>query len=321
MKIVVRRGAHVESAHQVSFVAMDHQGNILDSQGDIEEKIFPRSAIKMIQILPLQRYKKAHGLSSSEQEIACGCASHSGEACHVEVVTAWLNRLSLNSEDLICGAHLPFGEKAAKDIIRAGQVPSKVHNNCSGKHVAMLEWARLQNASVKNYGDVSHPVQKTIRAEMESLAEYKMNDGDWAIDGCGIPAWRMPLTGISKMLSQFSNQATKADSVEAQIFQACVNHPVLTAGSEEFCALAMQRISGEAFIKVGAEGLMTAILPNKKQVIALKIHDGAERAAEVALSTLLVRSFPEMKGALSAWTAPTLYNWAGTPVGTIQADA
>lgn len=318
MKILVRRGPHVESTHQASYIVMDNHGQVLESQGDLTEKIFPRSAIKMIQILPLQRFKKLQGLETSEQELACGCASHAGEKCHVDVVAAWLQRLSLSSENLICGAHLPFDEQSAKLLLRSGQAPSKMHNNCSGKHAGMLEWAQLLGAPVDSYGDISHPVQKMVRAEMENLSEYKMADGDWGIDGCGIPAWRLPLKNLGMMLSRFSQAAATPGTVEEKIFQACVKHPVLTAGSQEYCALAMQRVPREIFLKVGAEGLMTAILPNQNKVIAVKIHDGAERAAEVAMSTLLVRTFPEMSAALSAWTAPTLYNWAGTAIGTIE---
>lgn len=319
MKVQVRRGIHIESQHQVSYVVMDHKGEVLDAYGDPQEKFFPRSAIKMIQILPLQRFKKAQGLSSTSEELACGCASHAGEKCHVDVVSSWLKRLSLQESNLVCGAHLPFDDKSSKNLIRQGQHPTRIHNNCSGKHTAMLEWAQLLNAPVEKYADINHPVQKTVRAEMEKLAEYKMDDNDWAIDGCGIPAWRLPLKNIALMLAQFSSEASKKDSIEENIFQACVQNPILTAGREEFCAQAMQRLGGEAFLKVGAEGLMTAILPGRKQIIVLKIHDGAERASEVAMSSLLVRNFPEMKAALSAWTTPTLYNWAGTPVGTIEA--
>ncbi|KYG66771.1 hypothetical protein AZI86_06940 [Bdellovibrio bacteriovorus] len=319
MKIVVERGSHVESMHQVSYVVMDPQGKILDSSGDVEEKFFPRSAIKMIQVLPLVRFKRERGLPSSPHELACACASHAGEKVHIEIVSSWLERLSLKESHLICGAHLPFNETAAKFFIQNNEAPTRLHNNCSGKHTGMLEWARLLNASVENYADINHPVQQSIRTEMQTMAEIKMQNEDWAIDGCGIPAWRMPLKNIATMLWHFSSEAAIKGSAEEEVFQACVQNPVLTAGSDEFCTQAMKQLSGEVFLKVGAEGFMTAILPHRKKVIVLKVHDGAERASEVAISHLLARHVPEMKTALSAWTEPPLFNWAGTAVGRIKA--
>jgi L-asparaginase II len=274
----------------------------------------------MIQILPMQKFKKQHGIVASEQELACGCASHAGEACHTEVISKWLQRLSLDEKALVCGAHLPFDDRAAKELIRNNQTPSKIHNNCSGKHAGLLEWAQLLGAPTSSYFEVSHPVQKSLRQEMENLGDYKFADDDWGIDGCGIPAWQMPLKNMALMLARFSNEAAKPGTAEELIFNACVKNPVLTSGTDEFCGQAMQRMPGEVFFKVGAEGVMTAILPKKQVVIALKVHDGAERATEVAVASILTKAFPEMQAALSAWTAPTLYNWAGTPIGTISAE-
>lgn len=178
----------------------------------------------------------------------------------------------------------------------------------------------LTTGSPVNYYQIGSVVQSMVRAEMENLAGYKMAENDWGLDGCGIPAWRMPLKNMAMMLSQFSREAANSGTVEERIYNACVKNPVLTSGSHEYCALAMQRLSKEVFLKVGAEGVMTAILPKKNEIIALKVQDGAERASEVAMSALLVKAFPEMSAALSAWTSPTIYNWAGEAVGTIEAS-
>ncbi|MGB8622464.1 MAG: asparaginase, partial [Paracoccaceae bacterium] len=42
-------------------------------------------------------------------------------------------------------------------------------------------------------------------------------------------------------------------------------------------------------IKTGAEAVFTAILPERKLGIALKIEDGATRASECAIAALLVK--------------------------------
>lgn len=319
MEVQIFRGPHLESRHQVDWIVMDNDGTVERSGQLDQEKVFPRSAIKMIQRLPLQRLKMQQGVASDPLEIACSCASHAGEACHIHVVENWLRRLQLHEAQLVCGAHAPFDTEASKELIRQGQSPRKVHNNCSGKHTGFLELALLSGASTENYHQISHPIQKLLRQEMETLSECRMQDNDWGVDGCGIPAWRLPLISLSKMFSQFNREAGKASTPEAEIFGACVKNPVLTSGTHEFPALAMQKLAGEVFLKVGAEGLMTALIPAAKKIVVVKVRDGAERATEVAISAILAELFPAKRTALESWLSPAIYNWAGDKVGFAKA--
>ncbi len=297
---------------------MDTDLKVVDQEIASTDLIFPRSTIKMIQLLPLMRKKAALKISSNPQEIACGCASHIGEKCHTNVVAQWLKRLHLSEDDLICGAHWPYDEATAHELIHQGKKASRLHNNCSGKHASQLELCQLLDAPIKNYHEVSHPVQKLIREEMQTLAEYKMKDDDWGIDGCGIPAWRMPFENFAKMMAQFTRQAAVAGTVENEVYQACVDNPVLTCGHGEVGTLIMQKMPGEIFVKVGAEGLMTAVLPALKKAIVLKVLDGNELAAEVAITNLILKVAPSYEADLASMARPVVKNWAGTPTGFYQ---
>lgn len=317
MKILVLRKNYLESQHLVSWIAMNFSGEAVGSSGDLQQKIFPRSAIKMIQVLPFLRKKFEVKQNISEKELACACASHAGEPQHIEVVGSWLQRLNLNENSLHCGAQPPFNESALHQMIRENKKPTRLHNNCSGKHTAMLEFSLMLNAPVSSYASIDHPVQKEIQQLISEMSEEKITE--WGIDGCGIPAWRMSLLGFAKMMALFGKRSLVEGSIEENVFKAFTKFPELTSGKEEFCAQAMKQFPEKLLIKVGAEGIMTAIVPEKKIAVVLKSSDGSQRAAQAGIAALISHFSPEMSDSFKKWSQPTLLNWSGETVGEILA--
>src|SRR5436853_5767866 len=136
--VEVTRGDRVESTHRGCVAISDAQGNVLLALGDVGRPLYPRSSVKPIQALPLVESGAADRFGLGDEEIALACASHSGQPMHTSRVAAWLERLGLDENDLACGPHPARYEPVWEEMIRRGEKPTRVHNNCSGKHTGVL---------------------------------------------------------------------------------------------------------------------------------------------------------------------------------------
>ncbi|MBF0392837.1 MAG: asparaginase, partial [Alphaproteobacteria bacterium] len=110
--VEITRGDRVESFHRGAIAVADPTGALVATLGEVERPVFPRSAVKPLQALPLLE----SGAPVTVAEIALACASHSGEPRHVEAVAAWLARLGLSATDLECGAQWPVNPLAARAL-------------------------------------------------------------------------------------------------------------------------------------------------------------------------------------------------------------
>ncbi|MFZ4405189.1 MAG: asparaginase [Pseudobdellovibrionaceae bacterium] len=318
MQIEVYRSEYLESSHEVFWQVTDLQGQTIAAHAPSELNIFPRSAIKMIQILPLIRWKIQQGHKLNPLEVSCGCASHVGQRIHTQVVAAWLARMGCSEKNLVCGAHPPFNDESYEQLILSQQKPSKLHNNCSGKHASQLELAQALQAPMENYFQPDHPVQQALRQEIENKSEHQLCH--WGVDGCGIPAWQMPLSAFAKAMSSFAGLATNKNTAESLVYKYVVENPEYNSGTDEFCTRLMQSGQGRWLVKVGAEGMMTAVAPQLNRVFVLKAKDGSERAAQIGIASLMHRFLPAPEQELlKPWTEKTLNNWSGTQVGMIKA--
>ena len=138
MLVEVFRGTLVESRHAGAIAVADADGGLLFAFGDVERPVFPRSAVKAMQAMPLVESGAADAFGLGDDELAVACASHSGELAHVEAVRSLLAKAGLDESYLACGAHWPISEEASRELIRVGRRPQAIHNNCSGKHAGML---------------------------------------------------------------------------------------------------------------------------------------------------------------------------------------
>jgi L-asparaginase II len=320
--VLVRRGGRIESCHRVAFAVMDTDGRLAHAAGDHGAPVFPRSAVKPIQALPLVETGAADRFGLGPAELALAAASHSGEPQHTERVRAWLQRLGLSEADLECGAHPPGHGPSASLLAAAGQAPSALHNNCSGKHAGMLTLALHLGVPTQGYSAPDHPVQRLAAAAIAAMADQAELAAP-AIDGCGIPTHPLPLAGLALAMARLGAPAGLPAGRRAacqRIAAAMQAHPELVAGGGRACTLLMRALPG-VIAKTGAEGVYAAALSARGLGLALKVEDGAGRAAAVALGALLAAldELPEAaRPGLAEVLQPALRNHAGTLVGTIE---
>ncbi len=319
----VRRGSLVESRHRGRYAVVDADGAVVASMGDIDAPVFPRSAIKFLQGLPLVESGAAAALGLSNAELAIACASHGGEVRHVETVRAWLARAGLSEADLECGAHMPSTAAAAEILIRENRAPSAIQNNCSGKHTGMLSTCRHLGEQTRGYVAPDHPQQKRVLAVFEAMLRLDLTQAPRGIDGCSLPQIAIPLRALAGGIARFG-APEGLPPIRAQacrrLAAAILAEPFMLAGSGRFCTRAIEACDGKAIIKTGAEGVYVAAIPALGLGLALKIDDGAARAAEVAMGHLLLRHAAlddTARHALGAMITPTISNAAGRIVGGI----
>lgn len=324
MLVDVSRGDMIESRHRGSVAVVDLDGDLVVALGDIERPVFARSAIKPLQALPLLETGSAEGFEVSDEELALACASHGGEPKHVQAVEAWLHRLGLGCEDLECGTHLPTYQPAATLLLRSGGSASALHNNCSGKHAGFLATAMHLAEPTHGYSHADHPVQQRVRQTLENMSGEKLTDAPTGIDGCGIPVVGLSLRATANAMAKLGSPhglAAKTARACERIVQAMASQPFMVAGTDRFCTEIMRVTGSDAIIKTGAEGFYAAVLPNKGLGIALKIDDGAARAAEVAMGAVLrhLETFGDSAlQALAEQLEPPVRNWAGAIVGHLR---
>jgi L-asparaginase II len=312
--VEVLRGKLVESRHRGSVAVVDADGRHVLLLGDIARPVFPRSAIKALQALPLIESGAADRFGLQPEELALACASHSGEPEHVATAARMLSRAGLEPSALRCGAHWPINQAAAHALARGGGTAGALHNNCSGKHAGFLCTACALDADRASYVEPKHPVQREVRAVLEAL-------GGRAIDGCSVPTWALPLEALALAFARFGSGvglAPERAKAAARLRAACAAHPWHVAGSGRFCTEIMQRFGPRIFVKTGAEGVYCAALPEQDVGIAIKCDDGGGRAAEVAMATTLAKLLPDDRAALEPFVRPALRNWNGIVVGQLR---
>ncbi|HET6221478.1 MAG TPA: asparaginase [Dongiaceae bacterium] len=325
--IDVTRGDMVESRHRAAVAIVDAGGKVAAAWGDIERPVYGRSAIKPLQALPLIESGAADRYGLGAAELALACASHNGEPRHVELVAAWLDRIGCSADDLECGSHLPYHEPTVAALIRAGAKPGPVHNNCSGKHAGFLSTARHLGEPTRGYIGPEHPVQQRILRTLEEMGGLSLGDTPRGIDGCGIPVIGMPLRPMALAMARLADPAglppTRAAAAR-RLMAAMAAEPFLVAGTGRFSTRVMEIVGAKAVMKGGAEGVYTAALPTLGLGVALKVEDGASRAAEVAMGEVLRRLkllSADETVALAELLTPPVLNRVGRETGRIRAAA
>ena len=312
----VTRGGIVESRHTGAFAVVNGEGKIVRSAGDFAAPIFPRSAIKAFQCVPLIESGAADHFGFTDEEIALACSSHNGEPEHVRVARSMLQKAENSEVDYECGAHWPHEIHARHAVVKAGGEALQVHNNCSGKHAGMLALARQLGADPKDYVKIDHPVQQAVAQAIATYCDVDIEDLVWGVDGCSVPTWAFPLSNMALGFAKLTE--TPAGQ---RIIAAVRKHPFMVAGTGNFDTRLMQAVP-RAFVKTGAEGVYCGCVPHAQLGIALKCDDGAGRAAKVAMASLLasldVWTSDEKKTLLS-FAHRDLSNWRHISVGDIHA--
>lgn len=323
--VEVTRGNLVESRHRGMVIALDADGKVVFSAGEVEAPVFPRSACKAMQALPLVESGAADTYRFGNRELAIACASHSGEDDHAALAASMLARAGLDVSALECGAHWSFDQKPLIHQARTLEKPSALHNNCSGKHAGFVCAACHSGMEVEGYVTYDHPLQGEIRGIMEGLTGAVLAHDNCGTDGCSIPTYAVPLNrladGFGKMLTGRGLAPVRAAAAR-RLIAACMAEPFYVAGTKRFCTRLMEIAPGEIFAKTGAEGVYCALLPEKGISIAVKCEDGAGRAAETMVAAVLARFFDrgsEPYEKLFSMANHQMHNWNGIKVGEVRA--
>ncbi|WP_315919417.1 asparaginase [Mesorhizobium sp. SP-1A] len=324
--VEVLRGAMVESAHRGAVSVYDGDGKAVWEIGDTNRPVFPRSAVKAIQALPLIETGAADAYGFGNRELALACASHSGEPEHVELARAMLARAGLDETALECGAHWPTSEAATIALAGAGGRPNQLHNNCSGKHSGFLCTCCHAGIDHRGYVGAGHASQEMVREAMVAVTGAAHGEENRGIDGCSIPTYAVPLKNLAHGFARMATGARlgpERASAAKRLLSACMAEPFLVAGTGRGDVPLMQAAPGRIFVKVGAEGVYCAALPELGLGIALKCDDGEIRAAEVMIAAVLAKLLGKDDAAakLTGLANPTLRNRMDRHVGALRPTA
>lgn len=319
--VEIWRGPILESIHRGHAVVCDAGGQIVQAWGDPDAVILPRSSCKMIQALPLVESGAAKAAGLAPEHLALACASHLAEPMHTTRVQRWLGDLGLKDSDLRCGEQYPGDRQTYKAMIRADQKPCQFHNECSGKHTGFLTLNKHIGGDAE-YVDPAHPVQLAVRDAFESVTGIE--SPGYGIDGCAAPNFATTVHGLARAMAFYAAADEGSSSLRARsaarLVSAMTTHPEMVAGTTGACTQLMRAMNGRVAIKTGAEGAFVAILPEQKLGVALKIEDGASRARECAIASVLVHLGvldANHPATLLRFNAPILSR-AGGAVGTIR---
>lgn len=320
------RGGIVDLRHRGAVAVCDAGGALVWSTGDIDRPVYPRSAVKLFQALPLVESGAADRYRLGEEELALACASHFGEAGHVATAAGMLAKAGLGEQDLECGSHWPLMQQSAlMEFARQGHVPCQLHNNCSGKHAGFLCVCCHEGMETSGYVGAAHGIQREAKAAQEDMTRYRIADDAYAIDGCSIPAFAFPLQALALGFARAAaGQGLAPGRAEAtrRLMEACMAHPWFTGGTGHFCTGLMEAGRGAVYAKNGADGVMVASLPQAGLGIALKADDGSGDAAELMLAAVLLRvlgSDDPLRGPVETMVRRPLLNRRGVEVGEMRA--
>lgn len=333
--VEVMRGNTVESFHRGALAVLDPQGRVVLGLGDTERPVFPRSAIKLLQALPLVESGAADQLGLNDDELALACSSHNGEAAHVQTAMAMLAKAGLEPTSLECGAHWPKHEEALRALVASRQAPTALHNNCSGKHAGFVCLACAMNggganlaAFCKGYVEPDHPVMRAVTAALEAATGMDSNAAPRGTDGCSIPTFGISLRALALGFARVGTGAGLSPGharAATRLRRAIARAPFMVGGTDRFDSLVMQQLGERVCCKVGAEGVYCAALPSLGLGVAIKIDDGNNaRAAEVAMAALIEAGLDLDEAdalVLNSLSHPTLRNWNGRAVGALRPAA
>ena len=325
----VIRGDTVESVHSGHVMIVDGEGNTIFEAGDPRAVTFFRSASKPFQLIPVITSGAADAFGFTEDEIALGCASHSGEPMHVERAERMLAKAGFTEADLHCGVHLPFNEQESERMLRTGEKPTQLHNNCSGKHAAMLALARHIGADSSVYESTESPVQRRALRCVADFAEVPVEKIKLGIDGCSVPNFAV---AVGAMARSFANLVRpiklqgQVQTASARVVAAMTKYPEVIGGTARLDTMLMRAAGGRILSKVGADGVWCCgVLPSGRYPtglgIALKVIDGDDLRGRPVIAVSILKQL----GLISSEALPELSpmpikNRRGAIVGRVEAE-
>jgi L-asparaginase II len=338
--VEVRRGDRVESAHRGSVAVVAPDGADVASVGDPDAFVYLRSSAKPFQLAPFVASGRFDTFELGTEALAIMAASHSGEDRHVRLVQEILRRAGLTSSVLQNQVHAPFDIETAQRLVRDGEQPTALRGNCSGKHAAMVLFAKASGWPIDSYWHPGHPVQRLALETVSALSDVPIEAIATATDGCGVVSFGMPLRGLAVAFARLADPSAVADpplrAALTRIRDAMMAHPELVAGERRRIDTALMRAYPSRIVsKGGAEGVMAMGLPpgslssdspygDGPMGIAAAIEDGnSARRAGDATSVEILRQVglarDPLPGSLAEYASPAILDPRGERAGEVRA--
>jgi L-asparaginase II len=324
LEVEVYRGSTVESRHRVHAAVADATGRLVAYSGNPDLLTHWRSSAKPFQVLPLVASGGFDELRWGDNELALACGSHGGEPEHVAIAESMLATMGFEEGDLACGSQEPLAARGVKLLRESGDRPTRLHNNCSGKHAAMLGRAMTAGWPTEGYERAGHPVQQDALQSVAQWSGHPADDIERAVDGCGVVEFALPLRALARAYATLAQTATEDDGDAARVLHAMRTRPFLVGGTDRFDTVVIQETEGDIVAKLGAEGVHAAVVPARGLAFAIKVEDGAARAQYPALLHLLQQldALPaELSPRLAEFLRRPLRNSRGEVVGEIRPRA
>ena len=321
LDVVVTRGAIVESLHRVHAVVADSLGKIVATAREQERMTHWRSCAKPFQVMPLIESGGFDRIGWGDDQLALAVASHGGEPEHVAIAEGMLTSIGMEAGDLACGPHDPLAQRGQKALREKGAHPSRLHNNCSGKHAAMLAHAHSSGWPSFGYERQDHPVQRDCLAEVAKWTGVAASDVVQSVDGCGCVEFSLPLASMARAYARLADAARRSAGTPSRIVHAMQTRPFLVGGTDRFDSALIEATEGRVISKIGAEGVHSIAIIDDGIGIAVKVEDGAQRAQFPAVLAVLqhLGALPEeLPPRLAEYRQRPLRNSRGEVVGEVR---
>jgi L-asparaginase II len=319
LDVEVTRGDSVESRHRVHAAVVE--GEQLVAVARDPHLVSPwRSCAKPFQVMPLLHAGGFDSLGWGDEELTLACASHGAEPEHLALAARMLASIGLEEGDLACGPHEPLSLRGARLWRDSGQPLTRLHNNCSGKHAAMLARAITMGWPTHGYQRVEHQVQRSCVGEVSCWSGVPLDDLGVAVDGCSCAVMILPLDRMAVAYARLGAAIAGGDEIPSRIARAIRAHPHLLGGTDRFDTVLLQETQGRVIAKVGAEGVHSAMVPERRLGVAVKVEDGAIRAQHAAVIGALQQLdvLPELTPRLAEYVRKPIRNTRGETVGEMR---
>lgn len=334
------RGGIIENKHNIHAAIVDGNGDLLYGIGDPSRVTLARSAVKPIQALAILKTKADQLSGFDDADLALMCASHSGEARHIERARDMLSKISVHENEMQCGGHPSLSTHVNTTWAKEGFVPTPLCSNCSGKHAGMLAGSKALGADIGDYHLPNHPMQKLVMQTVADACDLEPNEVLWGVDGCNLPTPAFPLDRLARIYAKLAAAADKTDNVDdrngdsanlGRIYNAMASYPELIAGDDRYCTILMKAFNGDLIGKLGADGCYgigirdsddtRRLGSNNGLGIAVKIDDGSIDVLYAVVSELLEQlniGTAENRNCLESFRNMKRLNSKGIDVGGIS---
>ena len=318
------RSKLVESSHKLKILINNINGKTLFSTGNENDLIYPRSSIKIFQAIPFVQSYPVKYFNLNTKHIALSCSSHRGENFHIKELKSWIRKINVSKKILKCGIHKPLNIIAAENLLRSNKEANELHNNCAGKHLAMITSSIIHNYDYKNYLKFDHPHQIEIRKIFEEFSNTKIKRSNFGVDGCSAPQYSFKIKDLAKMLINLTKSYRNTFKFNKEVnilINAIIKNPKYIGGSDSLDSKIMMISNKNIFCKGGAEGVFLFTNLKKGIVGVIKVVDGNERASPSAILSIF-KKFKIMNSSeintLSKIYKSNLFNHAKIKVGSIE---